>query len=912
LKGDEKETWTKQELENKTNEENNQGTFQTRGAMTNEDTPKEIVVSFHRKQVERGKRFGETDPQGEPPVGPNQDLHVPWPLTKAPIIKGERAKKRRYPGNDRQRKSKEQKLIQRRQSVKELGRRRLKQGTSDEESSIQSAPVVLYRKSIYCSAATRDINKKRFAEDIWPPNSKKLAEAIKRALEWTPEPRTKPAFSFEMTDEAAEKNFELLKEHDFDLNKLLLRDPRSPLRPGSEFKPIQVLEPLFKGHPFWPCVNRSLLVGAKMPLEKLAEKSRVELLEKALEYGNHKSATSNAGVLVKMLKKEVWHLPLPIHRLREIPKLVVGPISLVLQSTIDEEGKVVPKYRFAHDQSFRFGLDEIKSVNDRTIESKKSKCVYGFAIRRFIHTIVVTRRRHPGVSILMSKLDFKSAYRRLHFHAETAIQSVVTTQGLEEDPIALASLRATFGGASCPNLFTEISESVADLANAIVRCDEWDSNKTSSAHDNLIGKPILRSRIAKFEEARESLRDFGADNFGTTDVFIDDLITAFPAISEKHVQRGSRAPLLALEIVGRPMAQREPLPRDPLLAIDKAIAEGTPSEVQTILGWQIDTRKLLIKLPDEKFGTWKSDTIHAWERGKAGQKINYAEIQTLIGRLQHTASILQTGRHFLNRLRKAEEHARRPQSRRAIRLTASACKDLKLWVTFLEKANRGIDLNLLVDRKPDRMIRTDACEHGLGGYSLTTGRAWRWEIPKELRNSKSINFLEFLACIAGILISIMEDKPLPGDCYLSLGDNTASLGWLNKSNFDESEGKEQAAHSGLARYFAMAMAEASLCQGSQWFAGKENTVADLLSRDHVKSDSYLTRYIPLLYKNQVSPEFKVSPLPEEITSLLTYWVRHKQDTTELPPELTRAPTLTSETAFPHFAMEFCNFSINSS
>ena len=228
-------------------------------------------------------------------------------------------------------------------------------------------------------------------------------------------------------------------------------------------------------------------------------------------------------------------------------------------------------------------------------------------------------------------------------------------------------------------------------------------------------------------------------------------------------------------------------------------------------------------------------------------------------------------------------------------MTASACKDLKLWISFIEKANRGIDLNLLVDRMPDWMIRTDACEHGLGGYSLTTGRAWQWEIPEELRHLKSINFLEFLACVAGILLSIIEDQPRPGVCYLSLGDNTASLGWLSRSNFDESDVKEQAAHSGLARYFALAMADASLCQGSQWFAGKENTVADLLSREHTKSEDYLTRYIPFVYPTQVSKKFKVSPLPERITSLLTYWVRHKRDTTELPPELTRAQTRTGGT-----------------
>ena len=46
-------------------------------------------------------------------------------------------------------------------------------------------------------------------------------------------------------------------------------------------------------------------------------------------------------------------------------------------------------------------------------------------------------------------------------------------------------------------------------------------------------------------------------------------------------------------------------------------------------------------------------------------------------------------------------------------------------------ATSGIDINLLVYRTPDHIIRTDACEFGLGGYSLTTGLAWRWKVPRK-------------------------------------------------------------------------------------------------------------------------------------------------------------------------------------
>ena len=91
------------------------------------------------------------------------------------------------------------------------------------------------------------------------------------------------------------------------------------------------------------------------------------------------------------------------------------------------------------------------------------------------------------------------------------------------------------------------------------------------------------------------------------------------------------------------------------------------------------------------------------------------------------------------------------------------------------------------------------------------------------------------------------------------------------------------------------MADESRCHFSQWFAGKENDVADLLSRDHKKSDALLTKHNSFVYASQVPPEFHVSPLPEELTCWIAYWVQHNQDTTESPPTLTRKLTGTGKT-----------------
>jgi hypothetical protein len=54
------------------------------------------------------------------------------------------------------------------------------------------------------------------------------------------------------------------------------------------------------------------------------------------------------------------------------------------------------------------------------------------------------------------------------------------------EPIALVSLRVTFGGRSSLT-FSEISEPIAELANAIARCALWKPGKLRPSHSNLLG-----------------------------------------------------------------------------------------------------------------------------------------------------------------------------------------------------------------------------------------------------------------------------------------------------------------------------------------------------------------------------------------------------------------------------------------
>ena len=83
----------------------------------------------------------------------------------------------------------------------------------------------------------------------------------------------------------------------------------------------------------------------------------------------------------------------------------------------------------------------------------------------------------------------------------------------------------------------------------------------------------------------------------------------------------------------------------------------------------------------------------------------------------------------MSRLR---ELLRKSANRRRVNLNTNVIKDLKLMLSFLKEAHIGVDMNLLVYRKPTKVYRSDSCPSGLGGYS-SDGFAWRFYIPLWLK-----------------------------------------------------------------------------------------------------------------------------------------------------------------------------------
>jgi len=313
--------------------------------------------------------------------------------------------------------------------------------------------------------------------------------------------------------------------------------------------------------------------------------------------------------------------------------------------------------------------------------------------------------------------------------------------------------------------------------------------------------------------------------------------------------------------MGRPVATQEPLPRDELLSIKKTLGEGQMAETRIILGWNFRTRSLRIDLPLDKYTSWTSDlTNHISMRTVAVEHLD-----TTIGRLNHVGIILPPTRHFLSRTRQLVDQCQR-RNRRWVRLPAQVKDDLSLFRELLTVAHRGISMNNIVFRVPTHIYRSDASSHGMGGYNLRNGKAWRYQFPPDILSIVTLNTLEFLGCLVTLWIDIIQGDTPPESCILSQTDSTSAEGWLYKSNFDQSTANTQLL---AARKLATVIIHADCCLYSQWFPGELNVVSDILSRRFDLTDSELVSFVLTTCAPQVPFGISISHLPNEIDCWLT-------------------------------------------
>jgi hypothetical protein len=477
----------------------------------------------------------------------------------------------------------------------------------------------------------------------------------------------------------------------------------------------------------------------------------------------------------------------------------------------------------------------------------------------------------------MSKSDYKAAYRRIHHRPE----EIMTSGCMINEDLMAVYLRMTFGGRPNPATWSDISEPACDLVNEMLRDDTWAPEEFQRYVPVDMPKPELLPKSISFEEAQSLSVEIEPNDCGKCEVFIDDKFVATPALRD-NVHRAQWVLAIVICTLERAMTTNEPIMREHLLSLKKFAAEGRLEETKIILGWLIDSRRLRISLPEHKVIAWSLTIVAIIESRKATSD----QLQTLEGRLNHVGEIIRPTSHFLGRIRYTSRQCKAKNKNRFHKFSIGEAltEDLKLWLHFLQRAKDGFSLNNLVYRKAQRTLRSDSCKGGgLGGYCLHCGKAWRWLIPEAYRGTADNNTLEFLSSV----ITVMVEDNLPAYCcVVSQTDSTTGEGWLKKSNFYDPIKPNM----GIARWFGRFLIDKEICSYSQFFEGKKNIIADILSRDWHLSDEEIIAFLRFVAPTQVPQDFRICPLPNDIVSMILSLLPLRPETTPLP----KAP-ITSET-----------------
>jgi hypothetical protein len=536
----------------------------------------------------------------------------------------------------------------------------------------------------------------------------KAIQSVARTTVRTPDA---PPVRFDTTPAGLQFNSNLLRDYDYDLEKFMAAHTSTTMGFGSEFRPLDQLDQILHSHPIFPFFREILSKGMDYRFTKeLSEEQRLSELQANVERGNHQSAESSPAKIGALLAKDVRHgfsLPVLPSLVYKLVGALVQPCGMVRQFALNALGGRELKERLTQDLSFSITDDHI-SVNNRIDMSQYADMIYGWCLGRTIHFIVALRLRFPTQRIFISKYDYSDAYRRVAHSARTAVQSIILFAN-----VAYIALRLTFGGSANPPTWCAFSEMVTDLSNEIPLCQSWDPEHLHSPDQPSAPPPKDYPSSIPLAQARQMAVGIPTSVTARTDCFIDDLIRVFLDTPSARSREPHAVPL-AIFVTNRPHAgdKQEPVPRRSLMQAAKLVAEGTPAEVQTVLGWVLDTHTLQIQLPVDKFIAWTSDIAAILESSRC----TFGELESTTGRLNHASFVIPLARHFLNRLRLRTR--RRLPKLQQLTLSTEELRDLHLWLKFLNLARAGISLNRMTIRRPTQLGLSDSCPFGLGGFTL--------------------------------------------------------------------------------------------------------------------------------------------------------------------------------------------------
>ncbi len=288
----------------------------------------------------------------------------------------------------------------------------------------------------------------------------------------------------------------------------------------------------------------------------------------------------------------------------------------------------------------------------------------------------------------------------------------------------------------------------------------------------------LMENSIPFAEGTELIVDIPVDARGTGDVYINDLIQATVVIDgTDNATQCECTTLLAIDTCVHSKHSNKPVPQEDMEARNKLQAEAGLEEQKTVLGWLLNTRRLLVQLPKNKFLAWTNMIKLVIQQGTMTAK----EVESVIRQLGHLGVAILFVHHFLSRLRSLQVRAK---GRQSIPINNKCWRDINLMIHIIQIAHKGISMNINIYQWPTHIYHSDSCPAGLGGYS-NCGFAWRYYLYPEHQFRATNDLLEHIAAFITPWVDIIRGCLHSGACALSMTNSTTSEGWLRKTNFSK-------------------------------------------------------------------------------------------------------------------------------
>ena len=623
-------------------------------------------------------------------------------------------------------------------------------------------------------------------------------------------------------------------------------------------------------------VQRIMTIGCPAYLNAESSQANFEAFAK---YGNHTTITKNIAKVLKAINNETRHcyvIPFPRWIIPLCPNIHLTPQGLLIKP-----GK---KDRMVWDGSHlpHWWSTCINMMQDR---SRSPAIHFGTSFSKHLIRIWNLRITYPSQDIFLWDDDVSGAYRIPKYNPAVAGAFAYAIMSYFFLPTG-----GTFGSNTSPAEYEPLARARAFLASHLSRDTslvtthakildlvefEVEENPLSVQYTQAIADDIHRG---VFDPSQ------GRDVNTPHHPFVDDTLMAD---IRRHMPTAMAASIEALFLI----LGRDDLPnRRSNISMDK-FAVSKCSWIKEQLGLIINTRSMMVFLPEVKrlrmldllSGTWH---VHR-------KSFTLLEGVTLLGNLEHAASVSPWARHLYCALRSAANHclrssmsdmtkfpqlatmaaevreAKTPEETelfdrfvkakisKSLYKSKKPCfisKELSLELSFLRHIMAQPTLYKwespiahMVPRSPDFTSLGDSCLYAAGGFSLDLQFWWYIHWPEEIQQKTlkyytikswdytadkfvSINLLEYAAIIINYAAAT--------HVLSTRGPNPRNpfpvllnlADNMTANCWTQKTATSNLAGRGLARLFCALRLNNSLGLNSEFLAGLLNIIADAISR----------------------------------------------------------------------------------